>query len=241
VRHSLTHPYDYVSANLAGHLDILEFCRHAGIRHLVYASSSSVYGTNPPPFSESDRVDHPLSFYAATKRSAELMSESYAHLFRLPQTGLRFFTVYGPWGRPDMTPWLFTEAILSGAPISLFNRGELARDFTFIDDVVDGVLSTLGTPPADDGKVKPGGSHGPHAIYNIGNNRSEPLLNLVQLIEKAAGRKAVRKLLPMQPGDVKETFADISAARRDFAYSPKVTLEVGVPKFVEWFRDWRGV
>src|SRR5215469_9804584 len=205
VRYSLTHPDAYARANLVGQLNVLEFCRHAeSLDHLVYASSSSVYGGNTKlPFSVDDRTDKPVSLYAATKRAGELMSESYSHLYRLPQTGLRFFTVYGPWGRPDMTPWLFTEAILAGRPVRLFNNGEISRDFTYIDDIVDGVVRALDHPPPDDGSEKPGGSRAPHRLYNIGNNRSEPLPKLVALIEKATGKKAAIELSPMQPGDVK--------------------------------------
>ena len=240
VRYSLTHPDAYARANLVGHLNILEYCRHtSGLKHLVYASSSSVYGGNTSlPFSVEDRTDRPVSLYAATKRAGELMSESYSHLYRLPQTGLRFFTVYGPWGRPDMTPWLFTEAILAGKPIKLFNDGEISRDFTYIDDIVDGVVLALDQAPPDDGREKPGGSCAPHRLYNIGNNRSEPLRNLVSVIEKATGRKARIELGPMQPGDVKDTFADISAIENDLGYKPSTSLEAGIPKFVEWYTTY---
>ena len=241
VRYSITHPEVYARANLLGHLNVLEYCRHAeGLSHLVYASSSSVYGGNAKlPFSVDDRTDSPVSLYAATKRAGELMSESYSHLYRLPQTGLRFFTVYGPWGRPDMTPWLFTEAILAGAPIKLFNNGEISRDFTFIDDIVDGVVRALDHPPPDNGMIKAGGSPAPHRLYNIGNNRSERLPRLVELIEKATGKKAAIELSPMQPGDVKDTFADIAAIRNDLGYTPTTPLEVGIPKFVEWYLNYR--
>jgi UDP-glucuronate 4-epimerase len=243
VRYSLTHPDAYARANLVGQLNVLEFCRHAeSLDHLVYASSSSVYGGNTKlPFSVDDRTDTPVSLYAATKRAGELMSESYSHLYRLPQTGLRFFTVYGPWGRPDMTPWLFTKAILAGQPIKLFNNGEIGRDFTYIDDIVDGVVRALDHPPLDDGKEKPGGSRAPHRLYNIGNNRSEPLRRLVTLIEKAIGKKAIIELAPMQPGDVKDTFADIAAIQRDLGYKPTTPLDAGVPKFVEWYRAYHRV
>jgi UDP-glucuronate 4-epimerase len=243
VRYSLSHPEAYARANLVGHLNVLEYCRHAdSLDHLVYASSSSVYGGNTElPFSVDHRVDRPVSLYAATKRAGELMSESYSHLYRLPQTGLRFFTVYGPWGRPDMTPWLFTDAILAGRPVTLFNNGEISRDFTYIDDIVDGVIRALDHPPPDDGNEKPGGSYGPHRLYNIGNNRSEPLRRLVDLIEKATGRKATIELSPMQAGDVKDTFADIAAIQSDLGYRPTTPLEVGIPKFVEWFKAYRRV
>ena len=241
VRYSVTHPDAYARANLVGHLNILEFCRHTdGLKHLVYASSSSVYGGNTKlPFSVDDRTDRPVSLYAATKRAGELMSESYSHLYRLPQTGLRFFTVYGPWGRPDMTPWLFTEAILAGRPIKLFNNGEISRDFTYIDDIVDGVVRALDQPPPDDGKRKAGGSLGPHRLYNSGNNRSEPLRKLVETIERATGKKASIELAPAQPGDVKDTFADIAAIDQDLGYKPTTPLEIGIPKFVEWYRSYR--
>ena len=242
VRYSLTHPDIYARANVVGHLSVLEYCRHHdGLVHLVYASSSSVYGGNTKlPFSVDDRTDQPVSLYAATKRAGELMSESYSHLYRLPQTGLRFFTVYGPWGRPDMTPWLFTEAILAGRPIKLFNNGEISRDFTYIDDIVEGVIRALDHPPLDDGNEKPGGSRSPHRLYNIGNNRSEPLRKLVETIEDATGKKAVIELAPMQPGDVKDTFADITAIQNDLGYRPTTALEVGIPKFVEWYRRYQG-
>jgi UDP-glucuronate 4-epimerase len=236
VRYSLEHPFEYISANIAGHLAILEYCRHtAGFEHLVYASSSSVYGGNEKlPFSVDDRVDRPISLYAATKRADELMSHSYAHLYGISMTGLRFFTVYGPWGRPDMAMFLFTRAILAGEPIRVFNKGDMARDFTFIDDIVAGVLAALRTPP---GKViKP-----PHRIYNLGNNQAEPLLKLIAVIEKATGKKAKQILEPMQPGDVPSTYADIDAARRDLGFEPRTPIDVGVPRFVDWYREYHGV
>jgi UDP-glucuronate 4-epimerase len=209
---------------------------------MVYASSSSVYGGNSKvPFSVEDRVDHPVSLYAATKRADELMSETYAHLYRLPLTGLRFFTVYGPWGRPDMMPWMFTAKILAGEPIPVFNEGRMARDFTYIDDIVDGVIAALDSPPRDDGAVKPGGSVAPHALYNIGNNRSEPLMRFIELLEEACGRKAEIQMLPMQPGDVERTYADIDAIQQDLGYSPRTTIEQGIPRFVEWYREYHGV
>jgi len=187
-----------------------------------------------------DRVDHPVSLYAATKKADELMSETYAHLYRVPLTGLRFFTVYGPWGRPDMMPWIFASKILAGEPIPVFNHGRMQRDFTFIDDIVAGVLATLDGPPADDGSAKAGGSVAPHAIYNIGNNRSEPLLRFIELLEQACGRKAEVQLLPMQPGDVERTFADIDAIQRDFGYRPTTPIDEGIPRFVEWFKAYNG-
>lgn len=241
VRYSLENPHAYASANLVGHLNMLELARARQVDHLVYASSSSVYGGNEKvPFSVEDRVDHPVSLYAATKRADELMSESYASLYRLPQTGLRFFTVYGPWGRPDMMMWIFTGKILGGEAIPVFNGGELERDFTFIDDVVDGVLAALGRVPSDDGRPKPGGSNAPHAIYNLGNHRSERVLDVVRVLERACGREAVLKMLPMQPGDVERTFADIAASKRDLGFTPRVSVEEGVPAFVEWFRSYHG-
>ena len=242
VRYSIDNPRAYAQSNLVGHLNILEIARHRAAKHLVYASSSSVYGGNDSlPFRVEDRVDHPLSLYAATKKADELMSETYAHLYRLPQTGLRFFTVYGPWGRPDMALWLFTDAILKGQPISVFNAGEMRRDFTYIDDIVTGVIAALDRPPADDGEEKAGGSHGPHALYNIGNHRSEELTSLIALIESACGREAIKQMMPMQPGDVRETFADISAIERDLGFKPATSIAEGVPRFVDWFRSYHGV
>ena len=241
VRWSIDNPQAYVRANLVGHVNVLELARARAVKHLVYASSSSVYGGNRSlPFRVEDRVDQPVSLYAATKKADELMSESYAHLFRLPQTGLRFFTVYGPWGRPDMAPWLFTSAILEGRPIQVFNQGRMRRDFTYVDDVVAGVLAALDRPPQDDGAAKPGGSVGPHAIYNIGNNRAEELGRFIELIEQACGRAAIRDLQPMQPGDVPETYADIADAARDLGFAPATTLDEGVPRFVDWYRNYTG-
>ncbi len=242
VRYSLENPQAYVSSNLAGHVNLLELARHRAVEHMVYASSSSVYGGNAKlPFAVEDRVDHPVSLYAATKRADELMSETYAHLFRLPLTGLRFFTVYGPWGRPDMMLWNFTRRILAGEPIPVFNHGEMHRDFTYIDDIIAGVVAALDSAPADDGAEKAGGSHKPHALYNIGNNRSEHLMKVVALLEEACGRKAEIEMLPMQPGDVPATYADITAIARDLGYAPTTSIEVGVPQFVEWYRGYHGV
>jgi len=241
VRYSLENPHAYVRSNLAGHVNMLELGRARQTPHLVYASSSSVYGGNESlPFAVEDRTDHPVSLYAATKRADELMSETYAHLFRLPQTGLRFFTVYGPWGRPDMALWNFTEKVLAGKPIPVFNNGQMQRDFTYIDDIVAGVIACLDRPPADDGAAKPGGSTKPHAVYNIGNNRSERLMRMIEVLEEACGRKAQLQMLPMQPGDVPATYADISAIARDIGYAPTTPIEVGVPKFVEWYRGYTG-
>lgn len=241
VRHSLDNPRAYIRANVGGHLNLLELARERRVRHLVYASSSSVYGGNTQlPFSVEDRVDHPISLYAATKRSDELMSEAYAHLFRVPQTGLRFFTVYGPWGRPDMVLWRFTERVLAGEPIPVFNHGRMQRDFTYIDDIVEGVLAALDRPPADDGALKAGGGTRPHALYNLGNNRSEPLERLIEVLEQACGRKAIRDYQPMQPGDVSATYADIKATTADLGFVPKTPLDFGVPRFVDWFRRYTG-
>lgn len=241
VRHSIDNPRAYARSNLVGHLNLLEVAR-ARRTPMVYASSSSVYGGNKSlPFSVGDRVDHPVSLYAATKKADELMSESYAHLYRIPLTGLRFFTVYGPWGRPDMAAWLFTDAILAGRPIPVFNHGDMRRDFTYIDDIVTGVIASVDRPPQDDGAPKPGGSAAPHRIYNIGNNRSEKLTDLIATIEQACGREAIRELLPMQPGDVPETFADISAIAADLDYAPTTPITVGIPRFVDWYRAYHGV
>jgi UDP-glucuronate 4-epimerase len=237
VRYSLENPRAYVHSNIAGHINVLELARQHGVVHLVYASSSSVYGLRRDmPLRVEDRVDAPISLYAATKRADELMSETYAHLFRIPQTGLRFFTVYGPWGRPDMAVWKFTDAVLNGRPIDVYNHGDMRRDFTFIDDIVAGVVASLDRPPADDGAPKAGGFCTPHRLYNIGNNRPEALLELIGVIEHACGRRAVLNMLPMQDGDVYETFADISAIARDLGYAPTTPIAVGVPAFVEWYR-----
>ncbi len=242
VRYSIDNPAAYVRSNLAGHLNILEIARHRSVRHLVYASSSSVYGANRTmPFRIEDRVDHPISLYAATKRADELMSETYAHLFRVPQTGLRFFTVYGPWGRPDMALWRFTKAILEGRSIDVYNHGDMRRDFTYIDDIVAGVIASLDRPPADDGLPKAGGFTTPHRLYNIGNNRPEPLMELIGEIEKACGRNAELNLLPMQDGDVHETYADIAAIADELGYTPRTDIQTGVGHFVDWYRDFYGV
>jgi len=239
VRYSIENPEVYGQSNLVGHLNILELARHRGVAHLVYASSSSVYGGNSSvPFRVEDRVDRPVSLYAATKRANEVMSESYAHLYRLRQTGLRFFTVYGPWGRPDMMPWLFTRAMFAGEAIPVFNDGKMERDFTYIDDIVAGVVAAHDSPPPDDGAEKAGGSIAPHRLYNIGNNRSEPLGRFITLLEQATGRQAVRNNLPIQPGDVLRTAADIDAISRDLGYRPTTTIDEGVPKFVAWFREY---
>ena len=236
VRYSLQNPMAYIRSNLAGHAAVLEACRALGDRlsHLVYASSSSVYGGNTKvPFSETDPVELPVSLYAATKRSDELISSAYAHLFGIKQIGLRFFTVYGPWGRPDMAYWIFTDQILKGEPVRIFNRGDMRRDFTWIDDIVSGVVATVEKAPA----FAPGSR--PHKIYNIGNNRPEALLDMIAILEDALGVKAVRRLEDMQAGDVKETYADITAIGRDYGFAPTTPLSVGLPKFVEWYRrNW---
>ncbi|RUW26624.1 NAD-dependent epimerase/dehydratase family protein [Mesorhizobium sp. M1A.F.Ca.IN.020.06.1.1] len=234
VRYSLENPRAYIHANIAGHLEVLELCRASPeIKHLVYASSSSVYGGNTKvPFVESDRVDNPVSIYAATKKADELISSTYSHLFGLPQTGLRFFTVYGPWGRPDMAAWIFTEAMLSGKPIRVFNHGEMWRDFTYVDDVVEGVIAVLDKPPAA-GRER-------HRIYNIGNSQPVHLGRFIETLEGLLGVKAIREDLPMQPGDVEKTFADTSALERDIGFKPKVPIEEGLAKFVDWYRrEWR--
>ncbi|KLE35677.1 NAD-dependent epimerase/dehydratase family protein [Aurantiacibacter luteus] len=242
VRHSIDNPASYVQSNLVGHANVLELARRRQVAHLVYASSSSVYGGNEKmPFSVTDRADHPVSLYAATKRADEMMSEAYAHLYRLPQTGLRFFTVYGPWGRPDMAYWKFTQKILAGEPIQVFNQGEMWRDFTYIDDIVAGVVAALDSPPADDGAVKAGGSVKPHALYNIGNNRSEKLTDFIAVLEQACGTRAQIDWQPMQMGDVTRTFADIDAIANDLGYAPTITIAEGVPRFVEWYRGYHEV
>lgn len=239
VRYSIENPHAYVQANLVGHLNMLEIGRHREVEHMVYASSSSVYGGNTKlPFAVSDRVDHPLSLYAATKKADELMSETYAHLYRLPLTGLRFFTVYGPWGRPDMMMWIFTKKILAGEPIPVFNHGDMYRDFTYVDDIVDGVIACVDNPPADDHNVKAGGSIKPHALYNIGNNRSEHLMKVIGILEEECGKRAELELMPMQPGDVQRTYADIQAIQDDVGYRPTTSIEIGVPAFVRWYREY---
>ena len=245
VRYSLTDPHAYADANLSGFLNVLEGCRHAGSRHLLYASSSSVYGANTKvPFRATDNVDHPLSFYGATKKANELMAHAYSHLFRLPATGLRFFTVYGPWGRPDMAMWLFTDAILRGQPIRVFNEGRMRRDFTYVDDVVEAVarlVPRLAEPnPAWSGDAPdPATSLAPWHVYNIGNSRPEEVTEVVRLIEEALGRRAIRELLPMQPGDVPETCADVGDLARAVGFRPATPIRDGVRRFVDWFLQSR--
>jgi UDP-glucuronate 4-epimerase len=244
VRHSLVDPHAYVDANLTGFLNVLEGCRHAQCRHLVYASSSSVYGANTRvPFRASDNVDHPLSLYGATKKANELMAHAYAHLFALPATGLRFFTVYGPWGRPDMAMWLFTEAIMQGRPIKLFNNGRMRRDFTYIDDAVEAVVRLVRLPPAPNpvwsgDTPDPATSRAPWHIYNIGNSHPVEVTEVVRLIEEAIGRPARRELLPMQPGDVPQTYADVADLERAVGFRPKTPIDEGVRCFVEWLRKY---
>jgi UDP-glucuronate 4-epimerase len=238
VRYSLENPSAYVHSNISGHVNILELARHRAVAHLVYASSSSVYGMrSDTPFRVADRADTPISLYAATKRADELLSETYAHLFRIPQTGLRFFTVYGPWGRPDMAVWKFTEAVLQGRPIDVYNHGDMLRDFTFIDDIVNGVVLALDRAPEDNGQEKPGGFTTPHRLYNIGNNRPEQLTDLIHAIEEACSRKAEINLLPIQDGDVYQTFADIEDIRRDLGFAPTTPMVTGIRAFVTWYRE----
>jgi len=247
VRYSLTHPEAYVQANLVGFMNILEACRHAETPHLAYASSSSVYGLNAhQPFSVHDNVDHPISLYAATKKSNELMAHAYSHLYSLPTTGLRFFTVYGPWGRPDMALFLFTKAILAGQPIDVFNHGKMQRDFTYIDDIVQGVIRTadcLAVPnPEWDGKQPdPGTSPAPYRVYNIGNHTPVELDYFISQIEEALGKKAIRNYLPMQPGDVPSTCADVEDLERAVGFKPDTPLETGIARFIEWYRSYYSV
>ncbi len=233
VRHSLKDPHAYTSANVEGQLNMLQLARNLpSLRHFVYASSSSVYGGNQEtPFSVDDRVDKPVSLYAATKKAGELMAHCYSHLYGIPATGLRFFTVYGPWGRPDMSAYIFTRAIFGGRPIQVFNNGDMRRDFTYIDDIVSGVLAALDRVP--DGTP-------PQAVYNLGNHRSEPLMKFIETLERAIGRPAIKEFAPMQSGDVKETYADIDASRRDLGFEPATSIEEGLPQFVDWFRNYHG-
>ncbi|HET9715216.1 MAG TPA: NAD-dependent epimerase [Pseudolabrys sp.] len=244
VRHSLVDPFAYVGANLTGFATVLEGCRHHGCRHLLYASSSSVYGANTKmPFSVHENVDHPLSLYGASKKANELMAHAYAHLFQLPTTGLRFFTVYGPWGRPDMAMWIFTKAILAGEPIKLFNNGHMRRDFTYVDDVVESIVRLIDRPAGADPNFSsnspdPATSSAPWRIYNIGNNQPVELLEVVRLMEAAIGKKAKRELLPMQPGDVPATYADVDELMRDAGFRPSTPLSEGIARFVAWYRAY---
>jgi UDP-glucuronate 4-epimerase len=247
VRYSLENPRAYIDANIVGFLNVLEACRHKGVEHLVYASSSSVYGSNRKlPFAVEDSVDHPVSLYAASKKANELMAHTYSHLFRLPTTGLRFFTVYGPWGRPDMALFLFTKKILAGEPIDVFNFGKHTRDFTYIDDIVEGVIRTLDRVPGPDAGFDPlaptpATSAAPYRVYNIGNHTPVQLSRYIELIEEATGKTAIKNLLPLQPGDVPDTEAEVSALMRDTGYAPETPVEVGVKRFVEWYRGHYGV
>jgi UDP-glucuronate 4-epimerase len=247
VRYSLENPAAYVASNVSGFLNMLEGCRNHGCEHLVFASSSSVYGANTAmPFSVHHGADHPLSLYGATKKSNEMMGHAYAHLYRIPMTGLRFFTVYGPWGRPDMAPFRFTAKILAGQPIDVFNNGNHARDFTYIDDIVEGVVRVLDRPPEpqpgwNSATPDPASSAAPYRLYNIGNHRPVPLLDFIAAIEQATGRQAVKNFLPMQPGDVLATHADIDDLARDVGFSPSTPIEEGMARFVAWYRDYYGV
>ena len=244
VRYSITNPHAYADSNLVGFVNILEGCRHAGVKHLVYASSSSVYGGNTRmPFSEHDPVDHPVSLYAATKKANELMAHTYSHLFRLPTTGLRFFTVYGPWGRPDMAAFLFADAMLAGRPIDVFNHGEMRRDFTYIDDIVEGVVRVLDHPPGgnpdfDPGNPDPASSRAPYRVFNIGNAEPVALLDFIGAMEAATGVVANKRLLPMQPGDVPATFADTSELASLVGFAPRTDVREGVRRFVDWYRTY---
>ncbi|HEY3281743.1 MAG TPA: NAD-dependent epimerase [Armatimonadota bacterium] len=247
VRYSLVNPHAYVDSNLVGFLNILEGCRHHGVQHLVYASSSSVYGANTSvPFSIHDNVDHPVSLYAATKKANELMAHTYSHLFGVPTTGLRFFTVYGPWGRPDMALFLFTRSILQGQPIDVFNNGHMRRDFTYVDDIVEGVVRVLdrvpeGNPDWSGDDPDPATSRAPYRAYNIGNNQPVELLRFIEVLEECLGKPAIKRMLPIQPGDVPETCADVSDLMRDTGFRPDTPIEEGVRRFVEWYRGYFGV
>ena len=247
VRYSLQNPHAYIDANIEGFVNVLEGCRHNGCEHLLFASSSSVYGANTKlPFSVQDNVDHPISLYAASKKANELMAHAYSHLYRIPATGLRFFTVYGPWYRPDMAMFIFAKAILEGKPIRLFNHGNMRRDFTYIDDVAQAVVRLMDHPPQGDpewsgAKPDPATSAAPWKIYNIGNNRPEELLHVVSLLEKEFGRMSIREMLPMQPGDVPATYADIEDLARDIGFRPATTIEDGIGRFASWFREYHKI
>ena len=244
VRYSLENPHAYTDANIEGFLNVLEGCRHHGCRHLLFASSSSVYGTNTKlPFSVQDNVDHPISLYAASKKANELMAHAYSHLYRIPATGLRFFTVYGPWGRPDMAMFIFAKAIVEGKPIRLFNHGNMRRDFTYVDDVVEAIARLIDKPPQGNpawsgADPDPASSAAPWKIYNIGNNRPEELMHVVALLEKEFGRAAIKEMLPMQPGDVPATYADVEGLARDVGFRPATSIEEGIARFSKWFREY---
>ncbi|MDA0590045.1 MAG: NAD-dependent epimerase [Planctomycetota bacterium] len=247
VRYSLTNPHAYVDANLTGFVNVLEGCRHSRVKHLVYASSSSVYGGNTTmPFSIHHNVDHPVSLYAATKKANELMAHTYSHLYGLPTTGLRFFTVYGPWGRPDMALFLFTEAILNGKPIDVFNEGKMQRDFTYVADIVEGIVrvsdnTAAANPDWSSAEPDPATSKAPYRVYNIGNNQPVELMHMIETLEKCLGRKAEKNMMPMQPGDVPATFADVDDLVRDVGFKPATSIEDGIARFVEWYRDYHDV
>ncbi|TCD48570.1 NAD-dependent epimerase [Chlorobium sp. N1] len=247
VRYSIENPHSYIESNIVGFINILEGCRHHNVEHLVYASSSSVYGANETmPFSVHDNVDHPLSLYAASKKANELMAHTYSHLYRLPTTGLRFFTVYGPWGRPDMALFLFTDAILKGKPIKVFNYGKHRRDFTYIDDIVEGVIRTLDhvarpNPDWSGLKPDPGSSRAPWRVYNIGNSNPVELMDYIGALERELGRTAEKEMLPLQPGDVPDTYADVEQLKEDVAYQPSTTVDEGVRRFVRWYREYYGI
>jgi len=244
VRYSITNPHAYIESNLVGFINILEGCRHTSVQHLTYASSSSVYGANTAmPFSVHQNIDHPVSLYAATKKANELMAHTYSHLYGLPTTGLRFFTVYGPWGRPDMAMFLFTKAILEGQPIDVFNHGKMQRDFTYIDDIVEGVIRTSDhtaepNPAWNSDAPDPATSKAPYRIYNIGNNNPVELMYLIETIEKSLGRVAEKRMLPLQPGDVPATYANVDALVRDVGFAPQTPIETGVANFVAWYREY---
>lgn len=244
VRYSLKNPYAYIDSNVVGFINVLEGCRHSGVKHLVFASSSSVYGANTKvPFSVHDKVDHPVSLYAATKKANELMAHTYSHLYGLPTTGLRFFTVYGPWGRPDMAPFLFTKAILAGEPINVFNYGQMRRDFTYIDDIVEGVLHVIDKIPEQNSTLSGNvsnseTSNAAYKLYNIGNNQSVELMRFIEVIENCLGMKAEKNLLPMQPGDIPVTYADVDDLTTDVGFRPNTSIEVGVKRFVSWYRSY---
>ncbi|HEX3158136.1 MAG TPA: NAD-dependent epimerase [Gemmatimonadaceae bacterium] len=247
VRYSLTNPHAYIDSNITGFTNILEGCRHYGVKHLVYASSSSVYGANTDmPFSVHDNVDHPLSLYAASKKANELMAHTYSHLYGLPTTGLRFFTVYGPWGRPDMALFIFTKAILEGRPIDVFNEGRMERDFTYIDDIVEGVVRVADRMPEPNPEWSgdapdPGSSRAPYRLYNIGNHSPVPLMHMIETLERCLGRTAEKRLLPMQPGDVPATYADVESLTRDTGFAPATPIEEGIRRFVQWYREFYSI
>jgi UDP-glucuronate 4-epimerase len=247
VRYSLTNPHSYVDSNLTGFLHILEGCRHSKVGHLLFASSSSVYGANTRmPFSVHHNVDHPVSLYAATKKANELMAHTYAHLYGLPSTGLRFFTVYGPWGRPDMALFLFTRAILAGEPIQVFNHGRMRRDFTYIDDIVEGIVRIMERAPEPNpdwngDAPDPGTSYAPYRVYNIGNNQPVELMRYIEVLEECLGKKAEKNFMPLQMGDVPATYADIDDLARDFGFQPRTSIEEGISRFVQWYREYFGV